>query len=616
MTATTTEDRARPRVRQGERGDVAALSHLASTLAAATDPDALLEAAAAQGSALLGLRRCGVYLREERREGLVGRVGHPAEEIGTAVRDLRIGGPGDAITRAALDARAPVVVADVEADPRAGGLPVRIWGVRSLIAVPLLAGGEEEPPLGVMVFDPGEAPHEHAEREVVLGAAIGRLAGGALAALRQRVQLDTARRQNRLLRGAATADFKLSQVLLDGGGLRAIVVAVAELCGKPTALYDATGHRVAAAEPPGQDDGLHVRLLEDAPGSVGALLADAAPGSSTTVAPMLAGGVRHRHLVAPVDVAEDRWGWLVMMEHPRRLGAFDELVARRAARHVALELTAQARAASTAWDARSLLARQLIRGTQDEDVRRGAEHLGVDLQAPRVVAFVTLPAHRGGGIDATRLVDALAARGGGEVLATKGPQGVALLVDVDPAAAPVHAVRAVKAALADACAAAGLPEAIAGVSTVSRDPRAVPRAYREACEVTRCIDGLDGPRRILAADDLGPGRLFVAHGDAAALGQFVDDVLGPLLAGADGAGDLLGTLDAFYATGRSVRASAQRLGVHENTIRYRLARVRDITGLDVAGDADDQLSVQMALLVLRLRGHEGLAPIDDDQEAA
>jgi sugar diacid utilization regulator len=596
---------------------VGAVGALTTTLANAGDADAILAAAAAGGCALLGIRRCGIYLREERREGLAGRLGHPADEIGAAVRELRIGGPGDAITRAALETRAPVVVEDMASDPRAGGLPVRVWGVRSLLAVPLLGGGEDEAPLGVMVFDPGDEAHAYGAHDVALGALLGRVVGGALTAERQRAQLDTARRQNRLLRGAATADFKLSQVLLDGGGLRAIVTAVAELCGKPAALYDTSLHRMASAEPVGQDDGLHVALMEDAAHAVSGLLADAATGSSTTVAPMLSAGVRHRHLVAPVDVAEDRWGWLVVMEHPRRLGAFDELVARRAARHVALELTAQARAASTAWDARSLLARQLIRGTQDEDVRRGADHLGVDLATPRVVAFVTLPAHRGGGIDPARLVEALDARVAGQVLATKGPQGVAVLVDVDPEQAPIAAVRAIKRALGQACVAAGLAaDAIVGLSTVCRGPHAVPRAYREACEVARCVDGLDAPSRILAADDLGPGRLFVAHGDAAALGQFVDDVLGPLLSGADAAGDLLGTLDVFYATRRSVRTSAQRLAIHENTVRYRLARVRDLTGLDVAADADDQLSVQMALLVLRLRGHEGLSRIDEDEEAA
>ena len=55
--------------------------------------------------------------------------------------------------------------------------------------------------------------------------------------------------------------------------------------------------------------------------------------------------------------------------------------------------------------------------------------------------------------------------------------------------------------------------------------------------------------------------------------------------------------------------------MHENTVRYRLSRVREITGLDVAGDADDQLSVQVALLVLRLRGHPALRSFDAAADA-
>jgi hypothetical protein len=70
--------------------------------------------------------------------------------------------------------------------------------------------------------------------------------------------------------------------------------------------------------------------------------------------------------------------------------------------------------------------------------------------------------------------------------------------------------------------------------------------------------------------------------------------------------DLLMTLQCYFDASRSVRASATQLGVHENTIRLRLARVTTATGLDVAGDANDQLSVQTALLVLRLQGHPTL----------
>jgi sugar diacid utilization regulator len=49
-----------------------------------------------------------------------------------------------------------------------------------------------------------------------------------------------------------------------------------------------------------------------------------------------------------------------------------------------------------------------------------------------------------------------------------------------------------------------------------------------------------------------------------------------------------------------VRQTAVRLAVHENTIRYRLSRVAELTGLDVAGNAEHQLAIQVALQILWL----------------
>jgi sugar diacid utilization regulator len=409
---------------------------------------------------------------------------------------------------------------------------------------------------------------------------------------RLRRQLDTATRQNRLLRGVAIADGRFTRAVLDGGGLGGVVAVLAELTGKPAAFFDAHLHRVAAA---GERD---VRLHSS--DELGA----AVPGSSTALAPRLEDGMRHRRLVAPVDIGARRCGWVVVMEHPARLNAFDELTLRRAAKHLALEVAAARRATSAAWDARSLLARQLIRGTQDDDVRRGAEHLGIELDVPRVVGFVTAS----GPIDAERLVCALE-RSAGAVLATKGPEGVALLLELPADEPPLAGVRGLKRVLADACAELGL-DPVAALSSVCRGHADVPRGYREAREVARCIDHFSG-HRILAADDLGPGRLFVANGDAPAMERFVEDVLGALLTGEHTAAELLRTLQCFFDCGRSIRHSAAELNVHENTVRYRLARVHALTGLDVAADASDQLSVQMSLLVLRLRDHPALPSFEE-----
>ncbi|MEV4421225.1 helix-turn-helix domain-containing protein [Patulibacter sp. NPDC049589] len=329
--------------------------------------------------------------------------------------------------------------------------------------------------------------------------------------------------------------------------------------------------------------------------------------------------LRHRHLVAPVQVEDERWGWLVVVEHPSRLTARDELTLRRAAAHVALELTSQRRAAGASWDARSTLARYLIRGSHDAiEVTQAAEYLGVAVGAPRVVAFVTEPGGPGGPVDVERLVAAMARHGAGDTLVTRGPEGAALLVEVaadDPASV---AVGRVKRAVAAACDEVGGDGTIAGLSTVCRDPRAMPRAYREARESAHCVQGFAprGRHRVLAADDLGPARIFVANGDTVAIDRFVDDTLGPLLGADEGVRDLVRTLGVFFELDRNVRGSAAELGIHENTIRYRLARVRSATGLDVAADANDQLTVQTALLVLRLRGHDALPPFGTGAERA
>jgi DNA-binding PucR family transcriptional regulator len=107
----------------------------------------------------------------------------------------------------------------------------------------------------------------------------------------------------------------------------------------------------------------------------------------------------------------------------------------------------------------------------------------------------------------------------------------------------------------------------------------------------------------LSADELGAGRLFLASTTREDADVFVRQTLGPLLnTGERPMSDLLATLAVFFSSSGSVRETADRVGVHENTIRYRLARIAELTGLDVATNADDQLAGQLATLVLRLEG--------------
>ena len=501
------------------------------------------------------------------------------------------------------------MIRDAVGDLRASRAVIRAWKVRSLLAVPMESGDEI---VGVMIFDNADELHPYSPSDIAVARAFAATTAAAVvrerSSERLRGALEIATRQNKLLRRIMTAEHRLSDAILSGGGVASIVGLVAQMTGKPTALYDAGAHTVATA---GVDD-VPVTLMEDASGhtDVAGLLQGAVAGSSTTIGPLLTAGVTRRHLVTPIDIRDDRWGWLVLMEHTSRISAFDDFLLRRAATQLALELTGSRRVTASAADARAGLARQLIRGTSaNDDVRRTAEYLGIDLDSPRVVVFLRSREAAGTvAADAEPITDELERLLRSDVMETKGPEGIALLVGVSAREPGPSAVRRVKEALAEAidrlnCAG----ELIAGISTVCRDTARLPSAYREAREVTTCIETFLGPsQQLLAADDLGPARLFLANASSAAVSGFVEDMIGALLVEDEGVAELLRTLDAFYEAGRSVRLSAERLGVHENTVRYRLSRVTQITGLDVAGDPDHQLSVQVALLVLRLQGHPSL----------
>jgi sugar diacid utilization regulator len=179
-----------------------------------------------------------------------------------------------------------------------------------------------------------------------------------------------------------------------------------------------------------------------------------------------------------------------------------------------------------------------------------------------------------------------------------------LLVEVLEGAAHVSMVRKVKSALRHVVRTLGAPDTVVGISAVTRVD-ALPQAYREAREMVRCVDEFGGTGdRVVALDDLGPVRLLIANEDADVVLRYARSVLGPLVAGREDTITLLRTMQAYFDAGRSIRESSHRLGVHENTVRLRLSKASDLTGLNLATNSNDQMCAQTALLVLRLAGHD------------
>jgi hypothetical protein len=91
--------------------------------------------------------------------------------------------------------------------------------------------------------------------------------------------------------------------------------------------------------------------------------------------------------------------------------------------------------------------------------------------------------------------------------------------------------------------------------------------------------------------------------DGAAAGRFVATELGPLSADTDAAGRLRATLAAWFEEGMSWSRTAQRLGVHQNTVIYRARRAEDLLGRPLT---ERRPELEAALRLAGLRG--ALAP--------
>ncbi|MDT4989968.1 MAG: hypothetical protein QOI74_4062, partial [Micromonosporaceae bacterium] len=104
------------------------------------------------------------------------------------------------------------------------------------------------------------------------------------------------------------------------------------------------------------------------------------------------------------------------------------------------------------------------------------------------------------------------------------------------------------------------------------------------------------------AADLLPERALA--GDAEARRILRQDVYGALVRAG---GELLDTLDAFLTAGGVLESAARTLFVHPNTVRYRLRRIGEVTGLAPLVPRD-AFALRIALTVGRL-DPSAVAPI-------
>lgn len=117
--------------------------------------------------------------------------------------------------------------------------------------------------------------------------------------------------------------------------------------------------------------------------------------------------------------------------------------------------------------------------------------------------------------------------------------------------------------------AAAIPQSRVGVGRPARG-RALGRSLVEAGAALEVVPG-----RVASYRDLGSVELLLSLPDSA-LEAFVDRVLGPSTEN----GTLIESLSVLLETGYRWSEAADRLRVHRHTLRYRIDKLRERTGLD------------------------------------
>ncbi|MET0578611.1 MAG: helix-turn-helix domain-containing protein [Ilumatobacteraceae bacterium] len=394
---------------------------------------------------------------------------------------------------------------------------------------------------------------------------------------RQRRQTAELTEINQRLERSMAIHDRLTRVAFAGEGQQGIAEAVHELTGFAVAIEDRYGNLRAWAGPDRPDP-----YPKASPDQREALVHDALD----TAGPIVRGG----RLIVAAHPRSDVVGILALVDPDGVAGHDARVAVEHGATVLATELASLSSIAETELRVRRDLVDELLAGTDETIAIARAQALGYDLQRPHRVVVVEMGPDAS---DSHELFHAVrrAARdcGVGTLLATSG-ESVVMLADTDR---PWELFRvAVGHELRDGRCRVGVGGHCDRVADF-------PRSHREALQALRLQKVVGGDRAIVF-DDLGVYQLLAGVNELDGVDRFVHRWLGVLLdydANKE-ASDLITTLGQYLECGGNYDATAHALSVHRSTLKYRLQRIREISGHDL-GSPDVQFNLQLAVRAWR-----------------
>lgn len=349
----------------------------------------------------------------------------------------------------------------------------------------------------------------------------------------------------------------------------------------PVAIVDQFGHLQASAEEAAVPDvWANVRMP-----SVRKLEAAAEAGRATRAAKLLIAAAKPGNAVL---------GGVVLLDAAHTAGEFESYVLERAAALLTGELSHRRALAEIEMRLRSELVVELVEGLDDDEAYTRSALVGHDLHQPHQVAVIRSDADPERSWIESGLRSAAAQDGVSPLVG----QRRALLIAVLHAGADAQdlhqRLKQVRRKVAVSI----------GLSTAACNPAQIPRAYAEAVRALRVRERSPAPDGGTNFSELGLYQILEDRERGGAVDSFVQRWLGALIDyDTRRNADLVNTLAHFLDCGGNYDLAAGSLMIHRSTLRYRLRRIRDVGGLDLA-DVDTRLNVHVATRAWHVLGFE------------
>ena len=381
----------------------------------------------------------------------------------------------------------------------------------------------------------------------------------------------------------------LSRVAAYGGGAAGIADAVHDLTGLAVAVEDRFGNLLAWAGP-----GRPRTYPRPQPRNRAELLTRVRRNGRA---------MRHRdRIVAVAQPREEVLGVVSVVDPGQQAGEQDIYALEHGAVVLAMELAHERALAEAELRLRRDLVDDLLNGADNESAWARAAAVGHDLHQPHQVVVARWDAPVGDEDMVTALSRA-AARLLGSALLTTRRRGVAVLVVPRPdrvGGRPLWTElhRAVASLLRS-------PNGSIGVGRPCEEPSELPRSYSEAMRALQVRTASAGAGGATTFDELGIYRLLAAGAGDGEVHAFVREWIGPLIDyDAANRSELVATLWQYYECGGNYDATARALTIHRSTLRYRLRRIRDLTGRDL-GAVESRLNLHVASRAWHILGGSG-----------